>query len=202
MTVVMGVVAVGAGLLQVMISLGLAIIAFRIWRRLDDVDVLNKRVERTERQTHLLKSIVTNINSYCNRNDEGVNLLLSLVQRLRDMGGGPVVSSEELEQDLAILADEIHKILSALRRSKSMVALGADSEVAVRSALMYLSQIGDAADYESAVRVLLSREFVDTGGTDVGGLHPARQSHLEAWRGRLRTEGTVIVHATWAPEAI
>lgn len=189
-------VAVGAGLLQVMISIGLAVIAYQIWKRLDDIDRLKRRVERTERQNALLKRIVTNINAYCNKNDEVVNELSTLVQTL--FAHTPR-SKNGLRDELDILQTSIGETLGSLRRSKSVIALGSDDEAAVQSSMMFLSQKGRVEDYESALGVLLSREFVETGHSDITSLSTIRQKHLDMWRRRLRDEDYFIVHATWAP---
>lgn len=187
-------IAVGAGLLQVMISIGLALIAYQIWKRLDDIDKLKKRVERTERQTDLLKRIVTNITDYCDTNDQGFDDVTTMIRVTIDTS--PVT---DVRAEFEILHSSVSDVLQRLRRIKSVIALGADSEEAVQSALMFLSQQGDVHDYESAMSVLLSREFVEHGHFDITSLPTLRQRHLEYWRARLRDAGNFIVHATWAP---
>lgn len=195
---IMGTVALGSGTLQVMISVGLAIIAYNIWRRLDDVEKLTRKVLRNERQNLLMQVIVSNVDSYCGKNDEGFYLLFSLMERLKRVNFSRI-NRAEFSEDLSFLSHEVSRTLQELKRSKSLIALGASSEFAVQSALMYLSQTGDEGDYTSAINLLLVRQYVSDGSIELSGLPEVRQAHLKVWRERLKAEGKYIVHATWAP---
>lgn len=191
--------ALGASLLQVMISIGLTLLAYQIWRRLDDVEALQKRARRNERQTHLLARTVSNITSYCRKNDEAVSSMLTLLESIPNTTDASEIAVQ-WTQDLEIVEDDIKELLSELRIGTSIIALGGEQELIVQSTLMYLSQVGTAEDYELSIDVLLSRLFVDTGDSDVNTLPNLRQEHLKIWRNRLRQSGHIIVHATWAPQ--